>query len=279
MRSTWATIAVFLLGLTGAALISSAQTDPPTPVPGGATGTNVACVQIGDLNSGTFIGTFVQGTGEGWEERGHMKPGVFNFKERQRSETSLELADASRGLAVQFDFERKRVRTTAINQPDAWRDIYHMLNATDKEQSADCSALARLAGGTAAAGTGAGTGGSQSAPRRSGNTTVQFITIKIGTFVSIPPGTKLTATSGPPCPSQPGFFLCPNKFTCAPIGGVCCPGAGACGGGTFCDKFIANSCIGPGDPAFCAGTGNPVTGVSLHCAPGSVCQPGNFCTP
>ena len=232
----------------------------------------MACVQAGDLNSGAFQTTFLLNASAGWEERTHLKPSVFRFQERQRTETMVELADTSRGVAIQFDFERKRVRTTQINQPEAWRDLFHMLNATDKEGSVDCITLARAAGGMTP-----GTG--QGAAPRGGGTTVQFITVKIGTFFSVPPGTKLTATSGPPCPGQAGFFLCPNKFTCAPNGGVCCPGAGSCAGGTFCDKFIANACIGPGDPAFCAGTGNPLTGVSLHCAPGSTCLPGNFCVP
>jgi hypothetical protein len=51
-----------------------------------------------------------------------------------------------------------------------------------------------------------------------------MITIRPGTIIVIPPGTQLTAVTGPPCPMQPGFFLCPNKFSCAPVGGVYCPG-------------------------------------------------------
>ncbi len=265
-------LAVTLVSAMFATSQASAQVDPTSSVPGGASPATVACIQAGDLNSGIFQTTFLLGSADAWEERAHMKPGVFRFQERQRTETMVELADNSRGIALQFDFERKRVRTTRIDQPDAWRDLYHMLNATDKEGSTDCVALARASGGTAA-------GSNQSKPPRNGGTTVQFITVKIGTIITVAPGTKLTATSGPPCPGQAGFFLCPNKFTCAPDGGVCCPGAGACNAGTFCDKFISNACIGPGDPAFCAGTGNPVTGVSLHCAPGSTCLPGNFCDP
>jgi len=265
LAAAWAV--AFLLPLP-----ASAQVDPSSPVPGGATGTTVACLQAGDLNSGIFQTTFLLSSAEGWEERAHMKPDLFRYKERQRTETMVELADNGRGMAIQFDFERKRVRTTRIDQPDAWRDLYHILNASDKEGATDCVTLARASGGTAA-------GANQSAVPRNGGTTVQFITVKIGSMINVAPGTKLSATSGPPCPGQAGFFLCPNKFTCAPVGGVCCPGAGACSAGTFCDKFIANACIGPGDPAFCPGTGNPVTGVSLHCAPGSTCLPGNFCDP
>jgi hypothetical protein len=95
-------------------------------------------------------------------------------------------------------------------------------------------------------------------------------------LVIITPGTKYTAVQGPPCPGHPGFFLCPNKFACAPAGGVCC-GAGACNAGTYCDKFARNSCIGPGNPRFCAGSGNVQTGVALHCPIGKSCVGGNRC--
>jgi hypothetical protein len=89
-------------------------------------------------------------------------------------------------------------------------------------------------------------------------------------------GTKLTATQGPPCPGHPGFFLCPNKFSCAPQGGVCCT-VGSCNAGTYCDKFVKNFCIGPGNPRFCAGTGNQKTGIALHCPPGKSCIAGPLC--
>ena len=98
-----------------------------------------------------------------------------------------------------------------------------------------------------------------------------------GTKLDIPPGTQFTGVQGPPCPGQPGMFLCPNKFSCAPIGGVCCPGANSCNPGLFCDAFVQGACIAPGDARFCPGTGNRVTGTSLHCAPGLACIGGNQC--
>lgn len=94
-------------------------------------------------------------------------------------------------------------------------------------------------------------------------------------LVVIPPGTEFTATSGPPCPGNPGMFLCPNRFSCAPIGGVCCPGVGTCGAGLFCDHFIRGNCIGPGNPRFCAPTGVP--GVADHCNVGLTCVGNNLC--
>ena len=104
-----------------------------------------------------------------------------------------------------------------------------------------------------------------------------MITVAPKTALNIPPGTEMTAINGPPCPNQPGFFLCPNKFSCAPIGGVCCPGAGSCNAGTFCDEFIPGNCIVPGDARFCPGTGNVATGLAMHCAPGLTCIANNLC--
>jgi hypothetical protein len=99
-----------------------------------------------------------------------------------------------------------------------------------------------------------------------------------GTKLNVTPGTQFTATSGPPCPNgQPGMFLCPNKFECAPIGGVCCPGVGTCNAGMFCDAFVLSACISPGDTRFCPGTGDVRTGLSLHCAPGQSCVGNNLC--
>jgi hypothetical protein len=93
------------------------------------------------------------------------------------------------------------------------------------------------------------------------------------TPLNIPPGTQLTALAGPPCPGHPDMFLCPNKFSCAPIGGVCCPGANACKRGEFCDHFVAGACIGPGNPRFCPGSANLAAGEGAHCAVGLTCGP------
>ena len=254
--------------------IGLAQIDPLNPVPGGATGTNAICIQVGDLNSGAFVGLFAQTGSAAWEEKSMSRSGAFKFEERARSAETLELWDGTRSQAVQFDFARKRVRSAKSPTSGDWTDLYHMLNATDKEGAVDCLALASRLGTAAAGGAGgAGAGG------RGPATVIQNITIRPGAAITIAPGTQLTATSGPPCPGQPGFFLCPNRFSCAPVGGVCCPGVGACAPGTFCDRFIANACIGPGDPRFCPGTGDPATGISLHCQVGSVCLPGNVCNP
>jgi hypothetical protein len=94
--------------------------------------------------------------------------------------------------------------------------------------------------------------------------------------LNVTPGTQLLATSGPPCPGSPGFFLCPNKFSCAQVGGVCCPGAGACKAGSFCDRFVVGHCISQTNPRFCPGTGNQRTGISMHCPVGKTCA-GNRC--
>ncbi len=262
---------LFLSSLTFALAASAtavmAQIDPLNPVPGGATGSNVFCVQAGDLNTGAFVATFSRTSGGKWEERRYQRPGSVSYEETARAAETVELLDKSSSASIQFDFARKKIRSSQSQSSGDWVDMHHMLSATDEAGSADCVSLASRMGAADASG---GRG-------RNGAVSVQLITVRPGTLVVIPPGTKLTATSGPPCPGQPGFFLCPNKFTCAQDGGVCCPGAGSCAPGTFCDRFIPLSCIGPGDPAFCPGTGNVLTGFSLHCAPGQTCGPGNLC--
>ncbi len=240
---------------------ASAQVDT-SPLPGGATAETVFCLQAGELGTGAYASTFLQtGTGA-WEERGYLKPGTIRFSERSRDASMVDLFDSGRSLQLKFDFTTKKIRITEPGKDE--RDIYHILNATDNATSADCAAVAaRTAPGANAS--------------NDPSSSVVNVFVRPGTIFVIQPGTRLTATSGPPCPGNPGFFLCPNKFTCAKNGGVCCPGAGACAPGAFCDKFINASCIGPGNPRFCAGTGNPVTGTSLHCAPGKVCGAGNLC--
>lgn len=270
------TLALFAVACLARPSAGFAQIDPLNPVPGGATGANAICIQVGDLNSGAFLGLFSQTGASAWEEKSFARPGAFKFEEKTRTAEILELWDASRSQAIQFDFARKKVRAAKSASSGDWNDLYHMLNATDKDGAVDCLALAARLGDPASAGgnvSRAGGGG------RGPSTIIQNITIRPGTQITIAPGTQLTATSGPPCPGQPGFFLCPNRFSCAPNGGVCCPGVGACAPGTFCDRFIPNACIGPGDPRFCPGTGDPATGISLHCQVGSVCLAGNVCNP
>jgi hypothetical protein len=251
-----------------------AQTD--VTVPGGASGANVFCLQAGDLNSGAFVGTFMQtGTGA-WEER--LKAGTFKLEEMKRDELSVELFDGSRSASLQFDFVNKMIKFKSSSSTENWRDRYHILNATDKAGSADCVALASISGSGQAGGGPGGGGGGAGGAGGAGSSPAQLVGVPPKTVLVIPPGTQLTATSGPPCPGNPGFFLCPNKFSCAQIGGVCCPGAGSCNAGTFCDRFIGGNCIVPGNPRFCAGTGNVRTGTSLHCAPGKTCIAGNLCS-
>ena len=247
-----------------------AQTD--ISVPGGATGANVFCLQAGDLNSGAFVGTYLQ-TGSGaWEER--LKAGTFKLAERKRDDLTVELYDNTRSATVQFDFVNKTIKYKAASPTANWQDRYYILNATDKAASTDCASLASLNG---APGGGASKGGQGGSSGRPTPNPMQMITIAPKTALAIPPGTEFTAVQGPACPNHPGFFLCPNKFTCAPIGGVCCPGAGSCNAGTFCDAFIVGNCIVPGDPRFCPGTGDVATGTSLHCDVGLTCIGGNLC--
>jgi hypothetical protein len=260
---------VLAFGLLAAVLTaptaSIAQTD--IVVPGGATGANVFCLQAGDLTSGAFVGSYLQTGPRMWEER--LRAGVFKLQERRRDDLSVELFDAQRSATIQLDFVSKTIKYKPANsQQPSGTDRYYILNATDQAASVDCAALAAASGpaDTAAA----------RAPNGPGLTIVQIFQVPPRIVINVPPGTQFTATQGPPCPGNPGFFLCPNRFSCAPLGGVCCPGAHACNGGTFCDKFVRNFCIGPGNPRFCAGTGDVRTGSALHCPVGKTCV-GNRC--
>lgn len=244
---------------------AEAQVDLTVPIPGGATASTVFCLQAGELSSGGFTTTFSQVGTKTWEERAFLKNDKFRFEETRRDDLMLELSDKSRGKQIIFDFTDKKVKEVLSGIPG--KDLFHILSATDNAASSECVALAARSGAPRPA---AGGGG--------GGTSIVNVFVRPGTSLDIPPGSLLTATSGPPCPGNPGFFLCPNRFTCAPVGGVCCPGVGACNAGSFCDKFINAACIGTGSLRFCAGSGNPVTGKSLHCAPGKKCTgaPGSF---
>ena len=257
-----------------------AQVDQSTPIPGGATAATVVCLQAGELDTGAFATTFEQVGPKAWEEKGYLTATRNRYEETKRSEMTVELFDRTRTMQLVLDFAARKVRQVSRNATD--KDVFHILNATDRDGAGDCLALSARSGTPGpAAGANGGNGGNAGSSGGGGNVdnsvSIVNVFVKPGTKFVIPPGTQLTATSGPPCPGQPGFFLCPNKFTCAPNGGVCCPGAGACKPGNFCDKFVNNACISPANPRFCKGTGNPVTGTSLHCAPGKVCIPGNVC--
>ena len=258
-------IVLFLMALATAGAVQTipAMAQADLTVPGGATGADVFCVQAGDLTTGAFVETFLQTDG-GWEERSEAD--TFKLEEKSRDALMVELVDSSRATSFQLDFVAKTIKDKSSKSGDTWTDRNVILNATDKAMSADCVAYSKHS-----------TASDKSAGDPGQRTIVQFITLAPKTKLSIEPGTELTATTGPPCPGHPGFFLCPNKFNCAPAGGVCCPGAGTCNAGTFCDLFVSKNCITPANARFCPGSGNVQTGISLHCPPGKSCGAGNLC--
>jgi hypothetical protein len=263
----------------------------PQDIPGGATGKNVYCLQAGDLKSGAFVGAYLETAPGAWEER--LKAGTFKLSERSRDDLIVDLNDSARSAAIQFDFVNRTVKYKAGS--GQWVDRYYILNATDQANSKDCAYVAGLSGEPNAGGPGGGNGspnarrggggggnGGNGGPgNRNASQPLHPIVVFIvppGTKLNIPPGTQFTATSGPPCPGQPGMFLCPNHNECAPVGGVCCRGHGACGSGSFCDPVLINSCITPGDARFCPGSANtPQIGEAMACQPGQTCISGNMC--
>ncbi len=234
-------------------------------VPGGATGADVYCIQAGDLTTGAFVETFLQTDTGKWEQRSEKD--TFKLEETNRDELMVELLDSERSTSFQFNFVDRNIKDKSSSSGDTWVDRSFILNATNKALSGDCIAHSKSPSAES----------DKSAGDPGPGTVVQYITIAPKTKLTIEPGTELTATTGPPCPGRPGFFLCPNKFSCAPAGGVCCPGAGICNAGTFCDLFVRKNCIAPGNPRFCPLSGNVKTGISLHCPPGKWCGPGNTC--
>lgn len=245
-----------------------AQTD--LTMLGGATGATAYCIQAGDLTNGLFVGTFFQ-TGVGtWEE--HLKGGRFKFRETRREELSIEILDSSRSATVQFDFVARAIKYSVTNPPQ-WKERYAISSAVDKANSDDCIKLSSLPGAP----------GGPPLPAGATVKVIQFIGIPPKTVFSVPPGTKITAMTGPPCPAglgPPGSMLSPGGRECHPPGSVACPasrGGGFCPAGSFCDAFTF-SCIAAGDPRLC-----PIqaaafeTGQNLHCAPGESCVAGNRC--
>lgn len=267
--------------LMAQSLAAKAQSD--VSVPGGATGANVACIQAGELGSGAFVGTFLETAPGTWEER--LKAGSFKLQEKDRNDLAVDLVDDARAAAIVFDFVNKTIKYRPSSAQDKnGTDRYYILNATDKEHSQDCAQLAQQ---EAANGPGNGAGGGANGPGGGGGgrppisgpgSSPELMTqIPPRPLLDIPPGTLFTAIAGPPCPGNPGMFLCPNRFTCAPLGGVCCPGVGSCGVGMFCDHFVPGACIGPGNPRFCAGTGINGDGTGTHCDVGLTCIGNNLC--
>src|SRR6202035_1207971 len=151
--------------------VASAQAD--VTVPGGANGANVFCLQAGDINSGAFVGTYLETGPRNWEER--LKAGSFKLEERKRDDLTVELFDASRSAIIQFDFVNKTVKyKPSSSQEKDGRDRYYILNATDKAMSKDCATLAAASaadsggGSGPGAGAGAGPGGGGRSPGGSG---------------------------------------------------------------------------------------------------------------
>jgi hypothetical protein len=270
-------LSIFAIALAAQTLSVRAQVDPLDPIPGGALPANVVCVQYGDLNTGLFNGTFLQTGPNVWEQREHEKPGLATFQEKKRDDAVVELFDPTRAVAIQFDFARRKVRFARATAPDDWRDLNFMLNATDKDGSKECVAFAKTSGPLAD-----GKPRPPKPPPPPGTIIINNISITPGTAIKIAPGTKITATQGTPIASMPGFFLCPNKFSVRPEGGVCCPGAGACAAGSACSAF-GSFCVPLAAPEMCKGTFNAITGVALHCSLGTACNPGpcvgGFCCP
>src|SRR5665213_292107 len=90
--------------LTAQSTVASAQTD--ISVPGGATGRNVACLQAGDINSGAFVGTYLETAPHTWEER--LKAGTFKLQERKRDDVMVELFDDSRAAVIPVSYTHLR---------------------------------------------------------------------------------------------------------------------------------------------------------------------------
>src|SRR3984957_2515209 len=244
--------------LTAQSTVASAQTD--VTVPGGATGANVFCLQAGDINSGAFVGTYLETGPRIWEER--LKAGTFKLEERKRDDLTVELFDESRAAVIQFDFVNRTVKYKPSSSRDKdGKDRYYILNATDKTGSKDCATLAAAnsadAAGAGGGGNGPGGGGGKSPGGGGGGggagrpaPNMVFVNVPPRTPFNLPPGTILRAVGGAtPCPGSPGF----------------------CNAGSFCDMFVSNHCILPSDVRFCPGTGDQRTGLATHCAPGLAC--------
>ena len=105
-------LALLAAALTAQSTAGMAQTD--VAVPGGATGSNVYCIQAGELTSGAFVGTF---TGpSAWEER--LKAGTFKLEEKKRDDLMVDLFDAARSASIQFDFVNKTIKYKPANAKD-----------------------------------------------------------------------------------------------------------------------------------------------------------------
>ena len=75
------------------------------------------------------LGRFRQEAGaNNWQELNAQGTPVFQFVESNRDDWSVYMKDSSRGVSIQIDLHRKKVRYSDPNTP--WRDLYDLLYAT-----------------------------------------------------------------------------------------------------------------------------------------------------
>lgn len=277
MRRVLVRLVLLAIGIGTGLYAAKAQLDAVNPVPGGATAANAVCIQYGDLDTGIFMGTFLQ-TGQGaWEQRVLNKPDLAVFKESKRDDEVIELLNEASSVAVQFEFSSRKIKDRQSGSAGDLKEINYILNATDKESAKDCLSVAKESGPLA-------DGSARPDPQPLPENAVKSVMISLrpGTTIKITPGTRITATEGPAAPGIPGFFLCPNGFSVRPEGGVCCR-VGACGPGEACSAFGIGICLSRESIELCPGTLDPKTGIALQCAPGIQCNPGpckgGFCCP
>lgn len=271
MNRLGAALAFFCSSLVIQVGASSAQTN--LTMLGGATGADVYCLQVGDLNTGVFVGTYFQtGTGT-WDAV--SKFGAAQYQERKRDPLVTEIyRNATGGMpaaTVQFDFVSKTVKSSSA-APSGWEDRFIILSGTNQATSKDCLDMA----------TAPGAPGGPPIPPGSG-AAAQSIVFPPKTIVIVAPGTEITAFAGPPCPTgfgKPGDMLCPGKKACHPPGTFCMPAGGFCPQGTFGEPPFGFTCVSMSDPRMCPTTSDAMkTGIASLCAPGLRCAGPNPATP
>ena len=163
-----------------------------SPCPG-ATGASVFCLQAGDINSGAFVGTYLETGPRTWEER--LKAGTFKLEERNCDDLTVELFDEFRAAVIQFDFINRTVKYKPSSSKDKdGKDRYYILNATDKTGSKDCATLAAAnsADAAGAGGGGNGPGGGGGGGKSPGGGGGAGRPAPNMVFVNVPPRTPLT---------------------------------------------------------------------------------------
>ena len=91
-----------------------------------AKGYTVEQVDFG--SGGEKLGAYFQTGPNAWKETNVQGQTTFQFVEVNRDEWSVYLDDGSRGVSIQIDLHRKKVRYSDPNTP--WRDQYDVLRAT-----------------------------------------------------------------------------------------------------------------------------------------------------